>query len=292
MRIRLSSRGERRMTGTIAASDIHYETRGTGAPIAILGGPWLGHAYLRGMDPLADAHRVVYHDARGTGRTPAGRHTPLTIRTEIDDLESLRERLGLRRWSVVAHSFGAHVAMLYAGMHPERIASLVLANAGPPLSEELMKPFFSEMMSRRSPEDMQEMQTLEGSGAYARHETSAIERSFRLTYRPFFDSREAADALDLGFTEITAKNAPGTEMRLFQELQALDPIANLGRIRCPTLVVHAERDPIPEASSRFLADRIPGAAFALLPSANHFAFLEAPTTFFGIVKPFLARNAK
>lgn len=279
------------MKSNFANAVVHYETKGTGSPIAVLGGPWLGHAYLRGMDPIADAHHLVYPDARGTGRTPAGR-APLTIRGEIDDLEALREHLGLERWSLVAHSFGAHVAMLYAGAHPDRIASLVIANAGPPLSQELMQPFMGAMMSRRSPEDMQEMQMLEASGAFERRDVNAVERSFRLTYLPFFSSRQMLEAVDFGFTELTAKNAPGTEMRLFQELQASEPLANLTRIRCPTLVVHAERDPLPEASSRLLSDGIPGANFALLPQANHFAFIEEPSAFFGAVKPFLAKNAK
>lgn len=81
-------------------------------------------------------------------------------------------------------------------------------------------------------------------------------------------------------------------MRLFQELQAHDPVGDLGRIACPTLVVHAQRDPLPEAWSRFLAERISGAKLAVLPSANHFAFAEAPDEFFAVVKPFLAKNAR
>lgn len=271
--------------------DIHYEEQGTGTPVAVLGGPWLGHAYLRGMDRLADAHRVIYHDPRGTGRTPLSSAAPLSLDRAIADLDGLREALGIGKWSLVAHSFGAHVAMLYAGAHPERVASLVIANAGPPLGEDLMKRFFAQMMGRRAPEDMQEMQMLEGSGAYARRDVKAVERSFRLTYLPFFNDRKFADEFDLGFTEITAKNAPGTEMRLFQELQGHDPVANLGRIRCPTLVVHSQRDPLPEDWSRFLAERITGAKLAVLPEVNHFAFAEDPAAFFGAVKPFLAKNA-
>lgn len=280
------------MNGTTAEAGINYETQGTGSPVAVLGGPWLGHAYLRGMAPLADGHRVIYHDPRGTGRTPVGTQEPLSIRGEIADLEALRQRLGLRRWSLVGHSFGAHVAMRYAGQHPDHVASLVIASAGPPLSEELMKRFFAEMASRGGPQDGQELQALESSGAFARRDVNAVERSFRLKYLPFFNSRQAAEDVDLGFTELTAKNAPGTEMRLFHELQASNPLANLARIQCPTLVVHAGRDPLPAAWSRLVADRIAGAEFALLPSANHFAFIEAPGAFFGVVKPFLAKHAQ
>lgn len=280
------------MNAKLSNVEIHYEIVGKGAPVAVLGGPWLGHDYLRAMDALAQTRQVIYHDPRGTGRSALGGRQPLSIARAIADLEDLREKLGIERWSLLAHSFGAHVAMLYAAKHPERVDALVICNAGPPLREDLMKQFFGEMMGRRKSEDMKEIQMLENSGAYARHDVNAVERSFRLTYLPFFDDPKTAEALDFNFSEEGAQNAAGTEIRLFQELQTLDPVANLAKIACPTLVVHSEHDPLPEAWSRFLAERISGAELALVPNANHFAFVEQPDAFFGVVRPFLARAGK
>jgi len=57
----------------------------------------------------------------------------------------------------------------------------------------------------------------------------------------------------LGFSAITAANVPDYEERLEASLAHEDPLARLAMIRCPTLVVHGELDPIPVAFGRFLA---------------------------------------
>lgn len=44
----------------------------------------------------------------------------------VDDVEALREHLGLDRIDLLAHSAGANLAALYAVRHPERIDKLVL----------------------------------------------------------------------------------------------------------------------------------------------------------------------
>ena len=55
------------------------------------------------------------------------------------------------------------------------------------------------------------------------------------------------------------------------------PMARLGRLRAPTLVMHGERDRlVPLAASKLLASRIPDAELAVVPGAGHAYALEAP----------------
>ncbi|MBL8389962.1 MAG: alpha/beta fold hydrolase [Hydrogenophaga sp.] len=119
---------------------------GVGAPHAMawhLGGnpqgePWLllhggpGSGANPGlMAPLDLArHRAIAPDQRGCGESrPRGatqrNHTAALVR----DLEQLRERLGLARWSVLAGSWGSVLALAYARAHPTRVDRLVLRGA-------------------------------------------------------------------------------------------------------------------------------------------------------------------
>ncbi|MGH8781625.1 alpha/beta fold hydrolase [Paraburkholderia sp.] len=99
-----------------------------GVPVAVLhGGPGSGSqpGALRLFD-LA-RFRVVLIDQRGTGAsTPHGsiRHN----RTDhlIDDLEAIRTRLGFERWGVLGGSWGAALALAYAGQHPQAVSGVVL----------------------------------------------------------------------------------------------------------------------------------------------------------------------
>ena len=42
-----------------------------------------------------------------------------------DDLDAVRTELGFKLWTVIAHSFGALIALIYTMRHPERVAALI-----------------------------------------------------------------------------------------------------------------------------------------------------------------------
>ena len=109
---------------------IAYSVAGArnGTPGVVLhGGPGSGSqmSVLRLFD--LNRLRVVLIDQRGTGAsTPRGsvRHN----RTDrlIADMEAVRRHLGYDRWGVVGGSWGASLALAYAGTHVERVSGLVV----------------------------------------------------------------------------------------------------------------------------------------------------------------------
>lgn len=261
---------------------------GRGRPLVICGGPQLGHRYLRQLDFLADARELIYYDARGSGQTDVGDTQELTFARAVIDLEGLRAGLGLERFSLLGHSLGGHVAYLYASEHPDRVDALVLVDVGPPFAEDHASELGSAMTSSRTSEDDARLAEIQASAEFGRREPKAVEDFILNIYAPFFRDRGSIQTVDLGFTAITAANVLDYEERLVASLAQEDPLARLAMIRCPTLVVHGELDPIPLAFGRFLADSIPGAEFALLPGASHFPFVEDREEFEQTVRPFLS----
>jgi pimeloyl-ACP methyl ester carboxylesterase len=78
------------------------------------------------MDACAPVFRVIAADSYGAGRTPAwpqGR--ALALRDEVALLEPVFARAGTP-FSLVAHSYGAAVALIAALDRPERVRALVL----------------------------------------------------------------------------------------------------------------------------------------------------------------------
>ncbi len=49
-----------------------------------------------------------------------------TTQAQIDDLEALREHLGVERWLVTGASWGSTLALAYAQAHPERVSEIAL----------------------------------------------------------------------------------------------------------------------------------------------------------------------
>ncbi|MBS0333168.1 MAG: prolyl aminopeptidase [Proteobacteria bacterium] len=110
--------------------EIYYEECGNprGKPCLILhGGPGgaINPTMRRFFDPAR--WRMTLFDQRGCGRSrPNASLENNTTWTLIEDIERLRERLGVEKWAVFGGSWGSTLALAYAIRHPERVESLVL----------------------------------------------------------------------------------------------------------------------------------------------------------------------
>src|SRR5207342_3143440 len=120
-------------TGRLAVDARHtlyYEQCGNpqGKPVVLLhGGPGAGcSAKMRAFhDPTR--YRIVLFDQRASGRSVP--HADLVDNTTwdlVDDIERLRETLGIDRWQVFGGSWGSTLALAYAQTHPNFVTELVL----------------------------------------------------------------------------------------------------------------------------------------------------------------------
>ena len=120
-------------SGFLRVSDVHeiyFEESGNpdGKPAVFLhGGPG------GGTDPKMrtffnpQVYRIVLFDQRGCGKSRP--HANLVDNTTwhlVEDIERLREHLGIKRWLVFGGSWGSTLALSYAQTHPDRVTELVL----------------------------------------------------------------------------------------------------------------------------------------------------------------------
>ena len=281
-------------TGTVPASgtELAYLRIGEGAPLVIIaGGPRFGFAHLRpALDVLANGREVIYIDERGSGSSPAGDLASISTAGTLADLDVFLDGLDLDEAAFAGHSIAAHMVALYAATRPERVRALVLFNPAPPFAPEHREQFGKEMASRRTSEDDDEKQRVEGSPEFEAGDVAAVERYYQLLYIPFFNDREVALGTQYRLTENRTRNRD-TAKRIFADFGEHALPTKLGDITCPTLVVHGERDPVPLASSSAIADAIPQGELAVVSGANHYGFLESPETVLAVVEPFLAAHA-
>lgn len=120
-------------SGRLQVSPLHtlyYEQCGNpaGKPVVCLhGGPGAGCSpkMRRFFDPAR--YRIILFDQRGCGRsTPHAELTDNTTWHLVDDIERLREHLGIERWQVFGGSWGSTLALSYAQKHPQAVTELVL----------------------------------------------------------------------------------------------------------------------------------------------------------------------
>jgi proline iminopeptidase len=114
---------------------VYWETCGNphAKPAVVLhGGPGSGcfDFFRRFFDP--DAYRIVLFDQRNCGRSAPHASEPSTDLASnttanlVDDIESLREHLGVERWLILGGSWGSTLALAYAEAHTARVSELIL----------------------------------------------------------------------------------------------------------------------------------------------------------------------
>lgn len=112
-------------------SRLAYRVEGDGEPLVCLPGGPSASAYLGDLGGLTAHRRVTALDLRGTG----GSDTPEDLAAYrcdrlVDDVEALREHLGLGQMDLLGHSGAANLAVQYAARHPDRVRRLVLVGPG------------------------------------------------------------------------------------------------------------------------------------------------------------------
>lgn len=110
--------------------EIYYEQSGNprGKPaLFVHGGPGGGGDTNARRFFNPKAYRIVVFDQRGAGRSrPLASLDANTTWHLIDDMETLRRKLGIDRWLVFGGSWGSSLALAYAEQHPASVSELVL----------------------------------------------------------------------------------------------------------------------------------------------------------------------
>jgi proline iminopeptidase len=257
---------------------------GQGPPIIVLhGGPGFDHNYLLpDLDRLADVFRLIYYDQRGRGKStwtvpPA----PVSLQSEMDDLERVREYFQLEQAAVLGHSWGGLLAMEYAIHHPERVSRLILLNTCPASDDDFA--LFKGQLAVRDPEDAERMRVLDSDPSMAEGDLATRAAYYRLYYQPTLRPPELLDRLiahlQVGWTKESVLTARATTRRLFPEtveMPGYNLMPALARLRIPTLVLHGDYDFVPLLCVTHIAEAIPGARLVVVRDCGHYSYLERP----------------
>jgi pimeloyl-ACP methyl ester carboxylesterase len=263
----------------VESGRLHVEEAGSGEPVVFLHpGLWDSRTWDPQFASFAERYHVLRLDARGYGRS--SRPEPRVPYSHARDLLAVLADAGIERAALVGCSMGGSTAIDFAIVHPERVAALVLAAAGPsgfegtPEQEAAWAAWWAE---RDAPVD-------------AAIESGDLERAQDLRLATMWAQLGADDEGGRRIRDIAFGNLH--ELTMDESAQVrLDPPAfeRLDEITVPTLVLPAEHDP-PEMEpiALALAERIPGARLVRIPETDHVINLRRPDDFDRVVLGFLA----
>ncbi|OXY82836.1 alpha/beta fold hydrolase [Oceanimonas doudoroffii] len=109
---------------------LNYRRQGQGIPVMLVHGLFGSLDNLNGLSrELAEHFDVIAVDLRNHGLSP--RSDDMSYAAMAGDLLALADQLQLDRPALVGHSMGGKAIMMAAGLAPERIRALVVADMAP-----------------------------------------------------------------------------------------------------------------------------------------------------------------
>lgn len=275
---------------TFTTSDgvrLSYLEAGSGPPLLLLHGWSQGAALWHAqIEAFSATHRVIAPDLRGHGASDKPDFGYRIARLS-QDVRELMLALGLSGATLMGHSMGCSVALgLYDLYGADRLARLVLFDEGARLCSDGLAPERARLMGAPSP------------AAQWFEIAASLERDGEATTRAIITSMMTAKADPALLEAVIAVN-----LQFPRALAATLLISNVTqdwsdvyrRIAVPTLVIGAEAGAFPLEAMRWQADEIAQGTFAVIGAqdgGSHFAFVENPAAFNGIVARFLEATAR
>ena len=236
---------------------IDYKTCGNGSNVLLLHG-WGCNKDT--MDVIYNAlsadFRLMSIDFPGFGNSPA----PSSAWDVTDYMEALATFLQEQNFypcHVIAHSFGARVAILLGATHPEMVDKMVLTGA-------------AGLIPKRKPSYYIKVYTYKA--------IKAVLRSIGIN----------TDAFALGKGSADYKVLSSEMKAVFVKVINQDLRPYLSKIQAPVLLIWGEDDQeTPLYFSNIMEQEIPNAGLTTYAGAGHYVFLDKPANFLAVVRYFL-----
>lgn len=261
----------------------------SGKPLLLLhGGPGAHHDYLYPQClQLAGTHRVVTYDQRGGGQSKTDDRSPITWRTQIEDLAQLVTEFGVAPLTLIGYSWGGLLSMLYAieaAGNPSlpAIEKLVLISPAP-ITRAWRNDFERNLAERQKSPLIESMRAeLNGSGLRESDYDAFKQRSFELSVAGYFaDPRRASSLTPF---RVTGR----VQQSIWESLGDFDLREALRGVQTSVLVVHGRQDPIPLESAEAAAEAL-GGEIVVLDDCGHVPYVEKPRALFSSIESFLAK---
>ena len=272
-------------TVTLHGHSFSYTDSGSGPVLLFIHG-LLGsqRQWTHLVDRLDDGHRVVVPDLFGHGESakPMGDYS---LGGHAATLRDLLDRLGIERVTLVGHSLGGGIAMVFSYLFPERVERLVLVASGG-LGREV-----SPLLRSATLPGAEYVLPVLASGWMRERIASAGRLLGSVGLRPGSDLTQVWQ----GFTSLgdadTRRAFLATTRAVIdpggQSVTAHDYLPEATPL--PTLVVWGTRDRmIPAWHAAAATASIEGCRVELFAGAGHFPHLDDPDRFADLVRDFMA----
>lgn len=261
--------------------NIAYQVFGEGPDLVYVPG-WISNIEIMWEDPilasflrrLATFSRVILFDKRGTGMSdPVDERSLPELEERIDDVRAVMQAAGSERATLLGHSEGGSMSMLFAATFPEKTTGLILVSSYAKRIRSDDYPWAPTREAREA-EIRRTEETWGDPDAVPEYTLGA--RSDDPVFRNW-----VARYFRLGAS-------PKAAATLLRMNTAMDTRAVLPLIQAPTLCIYRTDDAdVKIEEGRWIASQIPNATLVELPGDSHLFWSEDPTPLLDEIEEFV-----
>jgi proline iminopeptidase len=282
---------------------IYYQSVGRGTPLMIVhGGPGASHDYfLPYLLPLMRTSRLVFIDERGSGKSSKIEDPrQYTIANMVEDIEAVRQALGLGKISLLGHSFGGTLVQAYAFKYQKNLSHLILGSTFASTKE--LNQALARMKAEMDPKDRDRVNAIEATGLFGkgeiwehgRYSEEYAKLAWGKGYFPYvYQNRPDPNYDPLSSNTSTAWDVyremwgSDGEFVVDGNLKEVEYVGQLSQIKVPTLIIVGDHDESDPRMSQEMHERIAGSQLVILPNSGHMTFVDQPEKFLKAVRDFV-----
>jgi proline iminopeptidase len=261
--------------------------------LCLNGGPGLPCDYLRAPHACLVDHgyRVVAYDQLGCGESDKPADPSLwTIERYAEEVETVRDALGLGRVHLLGQSWGGWLSIEYGVTFPHCLKTVILEDTCgdmPHLISELER-----LRAALGPETVAMMQQHEAEGTLDHPEYQAAITI--LNYRHVCRLKEWPAPLRRsleGWNMDIYRTMQGPNEFLYTgNLKDWNRIPDMNRITAPALITVGKYDELTPACALRMKQALPDAQLVVFPNSSHTPFYEEPDAYYPVLLDFLGRH--
>lgn len=265
---------------------LHYQTYGSGIPLLIInGGPGMSsEGFIPLARRLAENHRTIIYDQRGTGKSTvdAVDGSTITMDLMVEDIEALRMHLGYDEWIVMGHSFGGILAYYYAAKHPERVSGMIQSSSGG-VDLALLDDFDITAGLTENQADSLAFYAAKVRNGDDSYQT-LLKRGQFLAPAYIYNKEHVPVVAE----RLTQVNSPinGLVWQNLRDIQ-YDTKQALQSFAKPVLILHGAQDVIGTDIAQTAHEVLPNSRLIILERCRHYGWLDRPKTYFAEIEAFL-----
>jgi len=296
----------------IRGKDIYTEILGDDSSPALLfihGGPGgIGTAdFIQYQgDRLSKNFKIIAPEQRGVWRSEAiSDEENISLEDIIEDFEELRKELHINKWSLLSHSFGGYLAVLYANLYPNSIEYMIYENPSFDFSlseRSMLKAAANELAKLGNPilaeEYFKELKVIKDYKDVHKLLMKALNELGENcnNFMWFGNDKQIIEKIAMSTKDGGSlwSKSTNTRMKLLKDWRVYnDVFAELSNVNKPSLLIKGKYDPITcKVQVKEFMNRVQDKEVVTFDFSGHYVRIEEPDKYCTVITNYIYKKMK